>query len=68
MKWLVLLISILMIGCQFCQQYDAVVIQYGEMVVKYNKEYIQKDTGLTAEEKEVMIKACDEYLKLLKQE
>ena len=65
---MLLLITVILAGCQVCQEYDATVIKYGELIVSYNKGYIAKDETLSSEEKAIMLDACNEYLKLLKQE
>jgi hypothetical protein len=67
--YVVLLVIILAsMGCQVCKDYEQAVIEYGQMVVNYNKAYISADKGLTEDDKTIMLKACDEYMKLLRKE
>ena len=60
-----LFVCLFLTGC-ICNDYSNEVIKSGEMIVGYNKTYIQNDSTLTPEDKAMMIKACDEYILLLK--
>lgn len=65
-KYIIILSLVVFTGCALCTEYTNQVISAGQTIVEYHKQYITNDKGLTPEEKKTMMDACDEYIRLLK--
>lgn len=63
---IIIFLSLFLISCSICSSYDEATLELGTEICAHYQDYLEKDTSLPKEEKEIYIDASKQLLLMIK--